>query len=195
MKQQQLAALIGGMIFLAGATHAHPGHDHVHGLAHGLTHPIFGMDHLLAMIGVGLWAAQRGGRAVWALPTVFVGSMAIGGALGLAAVPMLAVEAMIVLSVLVMGLMVAGSTRLPIAASLAMVSLFACMHGYAHGAELTAGDGAAGYAAGFLIATAALHASGVACAIALKKLSATRWIRYSGGAIAAMGLAMIIGLI
>jgi len=128
--------------------------------AAGFTHPLFGLDHVLAMIAVGLWAALAGGRAIWGLPTAFVGAMVLGFVLALAGLPLPMVEPMILTSVVVLGALVALAARLSLFLSAALVGVFGLFHGYAHGGEI----GSAvelGYAAGFIIATALLHAAGV----------------------------------
>ncbi|MHA7774149.1 HupE/UreJ family protein [Roseibium sp. M-1] len=128
--------------------------------AAGFTHPIFGTDHVLAMIAVGLWAALLGGRAIWALPTAFVGSMVIGFVLALSGVALPAVEPMILASVVVLGAVVALALRLPLWMSAALVAVFGVCHGHAHGGEIGSA-GELGYAGGFVLATALLHAAGL----------------------------------
>ena len=138
---------------------AHPG-DHAGGFAHGFAHPFAGLDHLLAMLAVGLWAARFSGRPRWILPLAFVSFMALGTGLVL---PM--VEPMIVLSVLVLGLGAAMGSRLPLAAGAAVTALFALYHGQAHFAEIPAEASAAGFVLGMLSATALLHAAGLLVAL------------------------------
>lgn len=128
--------------------------------AAGFTHPLFGTDHVLAMIAVGLWAALLGGRAVVALPTAFVGAMVAGFALSLAGVPLPYVEPFILASVVVLGVVVALALRLPLGLSAAVVAAFGICHGHAHGGEIGSA-GELGYAAGFVLATALLHAAGL----------------------------------
>src|SRR5262245_40106811 len=111
-----------------------PGHD----LLHGLQHPLTGLDHILAMFAVGLWAVQRGGRAVWLVPLTFVLVMTIGGAIGISGVSLPFVEPGIVLSVVILGVFVAAAVRLPLPVSASIVGLFAIVHGYAHGTEISA---------------------------------------------------------
>ncbi|WP_341864182.1 HupE/UreJ family protein [Gymnodinialimonas sp. 57CJ19] len=131
----------------------------------GLSHPVFGLDHILAMIAVGLWAALLGGRALWALPTAFVGAMIAGFALAVMGFGLPLVEPMILVSVLALGLAVALTLRLPVAAVSGIVGMFALFHGYAHGGELGAAA-ALSFGAGFAVATALLHGVGVAIAVA-----------------------------
>ncbi|MCB1390618.1 MAG: HupE/UreJ family protein [Rhodobacteraceae bacterium] len=163
---------------------AHPLHDTASLLA-GAGHPLGGSDHLLAMLAVGLLAAQAGGRAIWALPAAFVGAMLAGGALGTAGIALAAVEPAILASAIVLGALVAVATRLPQPGLLAMTAFFGLAHGWAHGAEGPA-TGAALYAAGFALTTALLHAAGILLARGLGALA----LRGLGGAAAVAGLAL-----
>jgi urease accessory protein len=135
---------------------AHPG-DHAGGLAHGFAHPFLGIDHLLAMLIVGIWAARLSGGARWLLPGVFVSFMGIGAALGGIALPF--VEPMILLSVLVFGLATVLAKRLPLWIGSALVALFALYHGHAHFTEMP-DTSAVGFLVGMLLATALLHLTG-----------------------------------
>ena len=139
---------------------AHTGLEHAVSFASGFKHPWTGLDHMLAMVAVGLWAGLNGGRALWAWPAAFVGVMVAGGALGIAGIPVPMVEPGILASVIVLGLLVLAAARLPVALGAALVAVFALLHGHAHGAELPAQAAAATYAAGFALATALLHAPG-----------------------------------
>ncbi len=168
--------------------HAHTGVDHAAGIAPGFVHPLGGLDHLLAMIAVGLWAAQMGGRARWVVPMAFVSLMAAGGALGMGGVHPPFVEPGIVGSVLVLGVLIASAARLPLAASAAIVGLFAIFHGSAHGAEMPASAPGLTYAAGFLAATALLHATGIGFGVLFQRLADGRAVRIAGAAIAACAL-------
>src|SRR5262249_25638018 len=128
-----LAALVALTPVLAQA-HILPGE--AHGFTSGLNHPLHGLDHILAMVAVGLWAAQLGGRALWVLPASFVGFMTLGGALGMSGMHLPLVEAGIIASVVALGIFVAASARLPLLASVAVTGLFAMFHGHAHGTEI-----------------------------------------------------------
>lgn len=161
---------------------AHPGHE-VQGFAHGLAHPFTGLDHLCAMLAVGLWAAQLGGRSAWQVPLTFVAIMALGGALGMAGIPLPFVEAGIIASLLTLGLLVATGTRLPLAASAIIAGVFALFHGHAHGAEMSSGASALAYGFGFVAATALLHLSGYAFGMAMR----ARLLRLMGAAVALTG--------
>ena len=138
---------------------AHPGGDHVHGFAAGVLHPLTGVDHLVAMIAIGLWAGLLGGRLAWLLPVGFLGGMAVGGGLGMSSVGLPGVEAGILASLVVLGALVGAAGRLPAALALPMVAAFGLLHGHAHGTEAV--GGAFGYEAGFLIGTALLHGAGL----------------------------------
>src|SRR5512135_3708061 len=123
--------VLAALCLYAGAASAHPGHAAA-GFAGGLAHPFLGVDHLLAMLAIGLWAAQQGGRALWAVPAAFVGAMLLGGALAWAGWMLPHVEAAIALSVLVTGLLIATERRAPVGVGIALAAVFAVFHGYAH---------------------------------------------------------------
>jgi urease accessory protein len=156
-------ALLLSLIFLVPSlAQAHPGMPgHTHGFSNGLLHPLTGLDHICAMVAVGLWAAQRGGRALWLVPLTFVSIMVVGGILGMGGVGIPYVEQGIAASVLVLGIFIAAAVRLPLAASMAIVGLFAIFHGYAHGAEMPGSASGFAYGIGFVVATACLHLSGI----------------------------------
>jgi urease accessory protein len=130
-------------------------------LAAGLAHPFMGLDHLLAMIAVGIWAWQLGGRAVWFVPVTFVSMMSIAATFGLSEFSLPLVEPAIACSLLILGLLVAGAVRLPLITSVCVVGFFAVFHGYAHGLELPQTASPALYGIGFILATALLHGLGV----------------------------------
>ncbi|CAM2968668.1 HupE/UreJ family protein [Rariglobus hedericola] len=197
--KRPLAARVFKMIAVLAAlpaiASAHPGHDGGHDLtwdfAGGFQHPIFGLDHLLAMIAVGVWAMQIGGRGRWLIPATFVGVMTLGAAIGTQGVAFPAVEQMIAASLLVFGLMIAMAKRLPIYAGLGLTALFALFHGIAHGAEIPANSNGLSYGLGFVIATVALHSVG----LALGKLSASQssWFAKAAGAgVATVGAVMLV---
>jgi len=166
--------------------HAHPGHN-VAGFAPGLAHPFSGLDHILAMIAVGLWAAQIGGRARWAVPATFVGAMTLGGLLGMAGIPVPFVEQGVLVSVFLLGLLIAFAVRLPLAATAPLVGAFALCHGYAHGAEAPQNASAFIYALGFVVATASLHAIGIGFGLMIQRLCSPSLVRASGVAVIALG--------
>lgn len=187
LKFLQLATLALFAIGIPSLAHAHVGIGHTSGLVHGLAHPIGGLDHVCAMLAVGLWAAQTGGRAVWLVPLTFVTVMALGGVLGMAAVPLAYTEPGIVMSLLVLGVLIAAAIRLPLAVSIAVVGVFALCHGYAHGAEMPQSASGLTYAAGFMLATALLHASGIGMALFAKGIGRAQWLRLAGIAITLCG--------
>ena len=182
------------LVAIPGAALAHPGHD-AGGFAHGVMHPFGGLDHLLAMVAVGLYAALLGGRALWLVPATFVGVMALGGALGAAGYPLPHVETGIALSVIVLGLAVALRANLPTLAAMALAGLFAIFHGHAHGAEMPADAAAVSYSAGFMLATALLHGAGIAIGLAAGRLAerGSRVIQLAGGAVALAGVVILAG--
>ncbi len=179
---------------LTMAAAAHPGHG-LDGLAAGFAHPFHGIDHLLAMIAVGAWAAQQGRRAVWALPTAFVGVMAVGGALGLAGVGLAGSESIVIASVLVLGAVIAAALKPPLWIAAPLVATFALFHGLVHGAELPAAASAPAYASGFVAATALLHAAGIALAIALRRGARHLALRAAGAAQIGAGVLLAAGAI
>jgi urease accessory protein len=190
------AGVLGGLALLAPtAAWAHTGVGPADGLIHGMLHPLLGVDHLLAMIAVGVWATQLGGRAVVALPAAFVATMAIGAAAGAAGFAMPGVEAGILLSVLSLGALAAAAKRLPIALAMAVVAIFALFHGHAHGTEMPATIAGWAYGMGFVTATAALHAAGIGLVLAarsVRPVSGLQWDRIAGATIAAAGLILWI---
>lgn len=176
---------------LAGPALAHPGHVGAHGLSDGFVHPLAGLDHLLVMLGVGLLAWRLGGRAVLSLPSAFLAMMALGAAVAHSGIALSGTELIISASVLVVGLAIALDVRTPVLASMALACLFAFAHGQAHGAEIPAGVGFATYAAGFLAATAMLHAGGIGIGSALSRN--TLVARGIGALIAFAGLGLVAG--
>jgi urease accessory protein len=174
--------------------HAHPGHSHA-GFAAGAAHPVSGLDHILAMFAVGLWAVQLGRRALWAVPASFVAMMTVGGALGMAGISLPFVEQGILVSVLLLGLLVATATRIPVAASMLLVSVFALFHGHAHGVEMPVSAAGFSYSAGFVVATALLHGSGILAGLMAARFAKENWLRAAGGSIVACGCALMLGWI
>ncbi len=186
----KLAAILALAGLFPALAEAHPFHGATNGLAGGLSHPLSGLDHILAMIAVGLWAAQLGGRSRWTVPTSFVSLMVFGGVLGMAGVHIPAVESGIAASVLVLGVLIAASVRLPMFAGMALVGLFAIFHGHAHGTEIPAAASGFTYALGFVLATIALHAAGVGLGMLAQKRMALPALRFAGAAIAVAGICM-----
>jgi urease accessory protein len=191
--------LLSGLTFAAAAlapavAFAHPGHGEHSGFIHGFMHPIAGLDHILAMVTVGILAYQIGGRALWLVPTTFLAVMAAGGLLGVAGVSFYFVEPGIAASVVVLGIIVALALKPPVAVAMAMVALFAVFHGYAHGIEAPLDGSAAVYGAGFMLATALLHAAGIAFGMLVGRVAATQGqlgYRLAGSAVALTGLVIL----
>jgi urease accessory protein len=171
---------------------AHPGHGG-HGFTAGLAHPLSGIDHLAAMIGIGIWAMQRGGRARWLIPATFVLLMALGGVIQWLGVHVPMVESGIMASVLVIGLLVTFSLKLPLTAGMGLVAVFSVCHGAAHAAEMPANAAATTYGIGFVLATSFLHATGIALAILIQRIGGVRWVRASGVAMVAASLLLFLG--
>lgn len=199
IRRNALLAL-GALLWAASLTSAHPGHaEPAGGFASGAAHPVSGLDHVLAMVAVGLLAARLGGRALWMLPASFVALMVAGGLLAGAGVHVPAVEQGIAASVLVLGLLIAFAVRLPALPIAAIVGAFAIFHGYAHVAEADGGNVAA-YAGGFALATALLHAAGITVGIAAGRITrsttaAKAFARVTGASIAACGALLLSGVL
>jgi urease accessory protein len=191
------AAVAALAALLPTAAMAHTGVGDVGGFAHGFWHPITGLDHVLAMVLVGMLAWQLGDRALWLVPATFVLVMAVGGALGVVGVAIPLVELGIALSVVVLGAAVALGIRAPVAVAMGLAGLFAIFHGHAHGAEMPVDASGLAYGVGFMIATAALHLGG----IGLGYLVGTAGDRYglvmrsAGGLAAIAGLAILTGVL
>jgi urease accessory protein len=147
-----------------------------------------GVDHVLAMLAVGLWAAQCGGRALWIIPATFLLVMSWGGLFGATGIALPFAQQGIVLSVLVLGVLVAVGVRLPPFASALVIGLFAWFHGHAHGAEMPADASGLAYGAGFVLATATLHALGLGTALLTRRFAHGGLVRVTGGAIAMSGI-------
>ena len=175
------------------AAFAHLGQGDLHGgLQAGLLHPVSGLDHVIAMIAVGIWGAQLGAPAMWALPVCFPLVMALGGALGAAGVPLPGIEIGIALSGVALGAMVAFAARPPLWAALTLVGVFAIFHGHAHGAELPPGSDAVAYSVGFVVATGMLHVCGILCGLAHRSRLGARALRLAGTMIASGGCYFLV---
>lgn len=186
------AALAGAAIALTTPALAHTGHGAAAGFAAGFTHPLLGLDHVLAMLAVGVLAARQGGRAVLAIPAGFVAALLVGGIAGFAGLALPLVELGIVGSIVVLGLAIVFAERIPAAAAIALAAAFGLFHGHAHGTEL-AESAFASAAAGFVLATVLLHVAGLA--IARLPMPATRgfdFARASGVAFSLAGVALFL---
>ena len=183
---------------LGPGAEAHTGVGTAAGLSHGFLHPVGGLDHILAMVGVGLLGFVIGGRARWLLPLSFIAMMAVGGALGVAGVGLPFVETGIALSVVVIGAAVAFGAKLPLALAAALAGGFAVFHGHAHGAEMPLAASGLAYGLGFMAATALLHAVGLGAGVALQQLlesASGRASRLAGGVLSLSGLAILTGVL
>jgi urease accessory protein len=175
------------LIVFATPALAHTGDGLVGGFLGGVAHPLFGPDHVVAMVAVGLWGAFLGPPAIWLLPVVFPLVMALGGVLGILGVPIPGVEIGIALSAIVLGLMVALAARPPLVIAAVLVGVFAIFHGYAHGAELPPGADAVAYSLGFVVATGLLHLTGIAFGLLVRWPAGKIAVRAAGAAIAVSG--------
>jgi urease accessory protein len=165
-----LVGAIGVTLLLPSLASAHTGVGDPSGFLHGLGHPLGGLDHILAMVAVGLWAAQIGGKALWLLPSSFMLAMAGSSVLGHLALPLPGVEQGILASDFGLGLLLLVAPRLPLTIGMAIVSCLAIFHGYAHGAEMPATAAGLNYGAGFILSTAALHLLGIGIGLGLNRL-------------------------
>lgn len=184
------AVLLFALPVLAQAHPGHDGHDLTWSFGTGFGHPLSGWDHLLAMIAVGLWAFQLGGRARWLVPLAFVGTMVVGAMCGHSGLALPGIEQGIAASLFVLGLLIAFAVRLPLAAGMSVVGLFALFHGWAHGAEMPVTSSGLSYGAGFMAATVLLHLAGLGLGFAPQKQ--TLVARVTGGAVAAAGVLALI---
>lgn len=176
-----------GVILFPSYAFAHMGIGEHQGFLIGFIHPFSGFDHLVAMIAIGLWAAQMGGSARWKVPLSFVSVMAVSGLLSTFIAPLPFAESGITLSLLILGLLIAATIRLPVAASMLIAGIFAVFHGHAHVAELPQNISVLTYAAGFVTATALLHLCGIGVATRLEKYGEAKWLRVTGAAVVLCG--------
>src|ERR1051325_4357451 len=192
MRRTLLAA---ALVLVPSLALAHPGlPGHTHDVTTGFLHPLGGIDHILAMVTVGLFAAQLGGRALWLVPASFVAAMAAAGLGGMSGVSMPMVETGIAASIIVLGGAIALRISMPLAAAPALVGFFAIFHGYAHGLETP--DTASGllYGLGFVAATALLHAVGIGVGLAVGRLDGAfgrNLVRVAGSLAAIAGVVML----
>jgi urease accessory protein len=193
IRLSRLVSLTGAIALCSTPAFAHPGHELGHTALQGLLHPLSGVDHLLAMLAVGLLALSLGGRALWTVPLAFVVMMAVGGVLGATGVEVLGVEQGIAASVLVLGVLLVVAARLPVIVAVLLAGAFAVYHGAAHGLEGVAGGTvSASYFAGFLLTTLVLHCAGIALGAAFTEKNGMLQ-RTTGAALGFAGLLMIIG--
>jgi urease accessory protein len=188
-------AMLAALLLAPAMAAAHTGiAGHGSGLASGLLHPLLGIDHLFAMLAVGLWASQQKGRAMWLLPVGFVAGMLVGALLGMQGGALQLVEPGIAGSLLVLGLAIASGRQLPLAGALGVTMLFGLCHGQAHGAEMPAAVTPLLYGTGFLVTTALLHVAGVFVGQALLQRALPMLLRLVGGSVALSGVVLLAGV-
>lgn len=194
-----LHSFAGAALLLASAAaSAHAEQGVAGGLISGLLHPVFGLDHLLAMVAVGLWGAQLGMPAIYLLPIIFPAVMAVGGLLGVAGMPLPYIEIGIALSALGLGAMVAANLRPALWVAAVLVGLFAVFHGHAHGTEMPSAANPLAYGIGFIIATGLLHLAGIVIGLLIRWPTGAVVIRVCGAVISGFGvffLASIAGVL
>jgi len=190
-RRNRVAARRTAMMVLAlapAAALAHQETGQAAGFLSGLAHPVSGLDHVLAMIAVGLWGAVLGPPAIWVLPVAFPMVMALGGLMGLLGIPVPGVEIGIAVSAIVLGAMVLAEVRPSLWIAAAIVAFFAIFHGHAHGRELPEGASALLYSLGFVVATGLLHAAGIVIGVAHRWPAGRQLVRAAGGGVALAGL-------
>ena len=187
---------LGFLAFSPALAYAHTGVEHSFGFVHGLEHPVGGIDHVLAMVAVGVFAYVLGGRALWLVPLAFVSMMVVGFALGAAQIVMPMVELGIALSSIAIGAVAASGLSMSAIAAMALVGVFALFHGHAHGAEMPVGASGLGYALGFVLATALLHLAGIAASFGVARLAGRHGrslAQIAGGVLALGGAGVLAG--
>ena len=192
------SCLAATLAILTPVAFAHTGVGDTSGFVHGFGHPISGLDHVLAMVMVGVFAWQLGGRALWLVPTTFLTVMAAAGALGIAGIGIPFVEIGMALSVVALGAIVAFNVKAPVTAAMGVVGLFAIFHGHAHGAEIPEDAGGVAYAAGFLIATAILHLAGISAGFLIGKAGehhGSAVVRLAGGLSTVAGVTLLVSIL
>ena len=195
MNTSRLKLLLALLLVAPVMAHAHSETGVVGGFISGFLHPLTGLDHIAAMVAVGIWGAFLGAPAMWLLPVIFPLVMAFGGALGILGVPLPGVEVAIALSGVVLGSMIVLTARPPLWVAALLVGFFAIFHGYAHGAELPQAANAVTYAIGFVVATGLLHLSGITLGLLIRWPWGRIAVRTCGGAIAATGFAFLLGFL
>lgn len=187
-----LALLLAAFFLLTQFASAHSGHSHGNGFASGWAHPWTGLDHLLAMFAVGLWAWQMGKKAIWIIPASFLALMSVGFLIGMKGYELSATEPLILASVVVIGIALFAARKWSLALCAMIVGGFAFFHGFAHGNEMTMGANPLFYASGFLLGTLILHLLGIGAGLLSGKLLRPVAVRYAGAAIACAGLILWI---
>lgn len=186
------------LTLVPAVAYAHVGIGDTQGLVHGFSHPMSGLDHILAMVAVGLFAAHLGGRALWLVPLTFVSVMAVAGVLGIAGVGLPYEEIGIGMSVVVLDLAIALQLNISTLAAMGLVGFFAIFHGHAHGAEMPESTSGFAYGVGFVCATALLHAVGIGLGLTIGYAEQTfgrRIVQVGGSAMAIAGIAVLAGVL
>ena len=198
MLKPRVVAVASALALVPSLAAAHTGVGDTAGFAHGFEHPITGLDHVLAMVMVGVLAFQLSGRALWLVPITFVAVMALGGALGVAGVNVPFVEIGIALSVVVLGAMVALGVKSPVPVAMVLVGFFAVFHGHAHGAEMPETSAGLAYGVGFMLATALLHTAGIAVGFLIGRIGekhGAAFVRATGAFAGLAGIGILTGLL
>lgn len=182
--------LLLALLFSSTNLFAHPLLGTQSGFSNGFFHPLSGLDHILAMLAVGIWAAQMGGKAKWIIPISFVGLMSVGGVLGMNNLNLPFAEIGILVSVVVLGVLILAGVRLPMLISSILVGVFALCHGHTHGTELPAAASGFTYAIGFALTTIVLHLSGIGFGSSVNKFANEKIVKLSGALIAVAGLVL-----
>jgi urease accessory protein len=188
-----LLALLTIAVFCPVPAWAHVESGQAGGFLSGLSHPVSGLDHVLAMVAVGLWGAQLGSPAMWLLPVAFPMMMAFGGMLGLMGIPVPGIEIGIALSGVVLGALILGETKMPLIGALCLVAIFAVFHGHAHGTELSPGQNAMLYSLGFVLCTGTLHGVGIGMGLVHRWKFGRLALRGAGSLVMAGGLFFLWG--
>jgi len=194
VQQVRLPLLLLALLCVSVPAGAHTETGTQGGLLSGVLHPLTGLDHLVAMVAVGLWGAQLGAPGIWILPIYFPTVMAVGGLLGMLGVPLPLPEVVIAASALVLGFAVATSLRVPFWAAAIVVGMFAVFHGYAHGQELPDAANPLAYGVGFVVATGTLHALGILIGVLTRWQAGAVAVRVLGAGIAGLGGVSLIAL-
>lgn len=193
-----LTLAITSTIMIPQFAFAHVGLGDAHGALHGFSHPLMGIDHLLAMVSVGLLAVNLGGRAIWAVPASFVVMMVLGGVLGITGFVLPLTEFGIGVSLLVLGMLITMAVRVPVSIAMTLAAASAIFHGFAHGAEMPENTTGFMFAAGFVIATALLHIFGILLGLGIARFSraaSQRMLKVAGGVAALVGVALVSGIV
>src|SRR5262245_59617447 len=188
-----ITSLAAALIVLPTIAVAHPGAGEAHDLVHGFAHPFSGLDHLIAMLAVGVFAAQLGGRALWLVPGTFIAVMAAAGIAGVMGIAIPYVETGVALSVLALGAAIAFAIRVPVALAMAGEGLFWILPWYVTGPEMPPGTSGVFFGLGFVAATAILHAIGIAFGVLIGQAAAGRQIaRFAGAAAVVVGAVLLV---